>query len=91
MEFSPLREYLNSLERGGCKKLADTIDVSHSYLDQMASGRVPISPARAVLLEITTQGGVLREEMVKDWQKIWPEFVPLDRISKKNRSSEGRK
>jgi len=71
-----LKHYLEQLERGGVKSLADHIGVSSSFLSQMASGRCKISPARAVLIESATNGIVSRKELrPADWMSIWPELV----------------
>lgn len=70
-----LKNYIDELERGDAKKLADQLNVSSSYLSQMASGRCPISPARCVEIEIATQGKVSRRDLrPSDWVKIWPEL-----------------
>ncbi len=71
-----LKSYLEQLERGGVKSLADSIEVSSSFLSQMASGRCKISPARCVLIESATNGIVSRQELrPDDWMNIWPELV----------------
>lgn len=70
-----LKTYLNSLERGGATTLADRLQVSISYLSQMASGSTAISPARAVAIEQATDGAVTRKELrPDDWHLIWPEL-----------------
>jgi DNA-binding transcriptional regulator YdaS (Cro superfamily) len=75
-----LKTYI-SAERGRASTLAAQIDVSASYLSQMASGLSPISPERCVLLERATGGLVTRKELrPADWQRIWPELeVRFDR------------
>jgi DNA-binding transcriptional regulator YdaS (Cro superfamily) len=71
-----LKDYIEQLERGGVKTLADAIGVSSSYLSQMASGRCHISPARCVVIEQATSGKVSRKELrPTDWMNIWPELV----------------
>ncbi|HHL0960307.1 TPA: transcriptional regulator [Serratia marcescens] len=70
-----LKQYINELERGGAKKLAEQLSVSKSYLSQMASGRTAISPERCVEIENATGGVVSRRDLrPNDWQKIWPEL-----------------
>ncbi|SUC18945.1 Uncharacterized protein conserved in bacteria, prophage-related [Proteus mirabilis] len=39
-----LKKYIDSLEWGGAKELADQLGVSKSFLSQMASGVSAISP-----------------------------------------------
>jgi DNA-binding transcriptional regulator YdaS (Cro superfamily) len=70
-----LKTYVASLERGGAAALAETLQVSPSYLSQMASGATAISPARAVAIEQATRGVVTRQELrPEDWRLIWPEL-----------------
>ncbi|WP_445496656.1 transcriptional regulator [Photorhabdus sp. SF281] len=70
-----LKKYIDSLERGGAKALAKRLNVSASYLSQMASGQCPISPSRCVEIEIETSGKVTRRDLrPEDWEKIWPEL-----------------
>ncbi|MDU6539281.1 YdaS family helix-turn-helix protein [Mixta calida] len=70
-----LRKYIESLERGKAKELAEALDVSSSYLSQMASGRTAISPARCVDIENATNRVVTRKDLrPNDWFKIWPEL-----------------
>jgi len=69
-----LKTYISS-ERGNATKLAKALDVSLSYLSQMADGKSAISPKRAVLIEEETKGAVPRQETFpEDWAQIWPEL-----------------
>lgn len=71
-----LKQYIDELERGEAKKLAERLFVSSSYLSQMASGRCSVSPARCVEIEAATDGKVSRRDLrPDDWQKIWPELT----------------
>lgn len=73
-----LKNYLESLERGGAARLARALGISPSYLSQLASGEAPISPARCVKIEKELDGAVTRQEMrPADWQDIWPELAAL--------------
>ncbi|MCW9687989.1 transcriptional regulator [Proteus terrae] len=70
-----LKKYIDSLEWGGAKELADQLGVSKSFLSQMASGVSAISPRRCVEIEIATNGAVTRRDLrPDDWYKIWPEL-----------------
>ncbi len=70
-----LKKYIDSLEWGGAKELADQLGVSKSFLSQMASGVSAISPKRCVEIEIVTNGAVTRRDLrPDDWYKIWPEL-----------------
>ncbi len=70
-----LRKYIDTLERGKAKELAEVLEVSSSYLSQMASGKTAISPARCVDIEIATNRVVTRKDLrPNDWFKIWPEL-----------------
>lgn len=70
-----LKTYIASNERGTAKKLAETLDVSMSYMSQMISGISPISIERCVEIEQATSGAVTRKDLrPTDWPKIWPEL-----------------
>jgi DNA-binding transcriptional regulator YdaS (Cro superfamily) len=72
--FMNLKNYIEQ-ERGRATRLSQEIGVSLSYLSQMASGKAPISPEKAVLIEQKTNGMCTRKKMFpEDWQKIWPEL-----------------
>lgn len=71
-----LKDYLASLERGGPTRFASELQVSVSYLSQMASGQTSVSPARSVEIEQKTNGSVTRQELrPDDWPEIWPELT----------------
>lgn len=71
-----LREYLDGLERGGVSKFAEELDVSPSYLSQLAAGTTPRSPERCVQIEQVSNGAVTRKDLrPDDWLKIWPELA----------------
>lgn len=79
-----LKPYLESLPRGGAKDLADRLGISQSFLSQMASGKAPISPERAVLIETETEGYVTRQDIYPGrWQLIWPELQETSPDQKK--------
>lgn len=62
-------------DRGRASRLAGALNVSRSYLSQMASGTAPISPERCVAIWEQTEGMVTRQELrPDDWHKIWPEL-----------------
>ncbi|HBO23552.1 MAG TPA: hypothetical protein DD649_11770 [Providencia sp.] len=70
-----LKQYIDSLEWGGAKELADKLGVSKSFLSQMASGISAISPKRCVEIEIATNSNVTRKDLrPNDWHEIWPEL-----------------
>lgn len=86
-----LKDHLSTLERGGAAKLAAMLDVSPSYLSQMASGASPISPARCVEIEQATDGAVSRKDLrPEDWRSIWPELGDgkIKRPGKEARANE---
>lgn len=70
-----LKDYLESLERGGAVRFAEELGVSKSYLSQLASGAAPVSPARCVDIERLTGGKVTRKDLREDWASIWPELI----------------
>lgn len=73
-----LKTYITDSERGTAAKLASALNVSPSYLSQMAAGSAPISPARAVAIEKESGGQVTRKEMFPtDWHLIWPELIDV--------------
>ncbi len=70
-----LKNYIDSLEWGGAKNLADKLGISKSFLSQMASGVSAISPKRCVEIEAATNGMVTRKDLrPDDWNEIWPEL-----------------
>ncbi|EQB5909264.1 transcriptional regulator [Klebsiella aerogenes] len=70
-----LKDYLN-MKRGSAKALATKLEISTSYLSQMASGIAAISPSRAIQIEQLTDGVVTRADCFPDdWRSIWPEFI----------------
>lgn len=73
-----LKTYLSTLERGGPSRLADALNISSSFLSQIAAGTSPISPARCVEIERSTAGQVTRKDLrPDDWHLIWPELVDV--------------
>lgn len=71
-----LKTYLSTSERGSQARLAKDLEVSPSYLSQMAGGDTSISPARCVAIEHATSGAVTRQDLrPNDWHLIWPELV----------------
>jgi DNA-binding transcriptional regulator YdaS (Cro superfamily) len=72
-----LKTYIAS-RRGAASELARRIGVSRSYLSQLASGKSPISPERAVEIERESGYAVTRKAMFpKTWARIWPELQLL--------------
>lgn len=70
-----LQDYLLSSESGSAQ-LMGALGVSRAYLYQMATGRRPITPKRAVLIESVTDGKVSRKDLFpNDWQETWPEMA----------------
>ena len=71
-----LKDYLDSLERGGAARLAEAMGISSSYLSQLASGAAAISATRSVEIEKLTDGTVSRKDThPEDWHEIWPELA----------------
>jgi DNA-binding transcriptional regulator YdaS (Cro superfamily) len=69
-----LKAYISG-DRGRASRLARALNVSPSYLSQMASGTAPISPERCVAIWEQTEGLVTRQELrPDDWHRIWPEL-----------------
>jgi len=70
-----LKTYISTSARGTASKLAAALQISPSYLSQMASGDSPISPERCVAIERETANAVTRKELKpNDWWLIWPEL-----------------
>jgi DNA-binding transcriptional regulator YdaS (Cro superfamily) len=81
-----LKTYISDSPRGTATKLAEKLDVSTSYLSQMASGDAPISPQRAVEIENETEGKVTRKDLFpNNWHLVWPE---LANAAKRRRSTD---
>jgi DNA-binding transcriptional regulator YdaS (Cro superfamily) len=69
-----LSEYIRE-ERGNGAALAAALDISPSYLSQLAMPGASVSPVRCVAIEAATEGKVTRKDLrPDDWQAIWPEL-----------------
>ena len=70
-----LQTYLRQ-RRGETGRLAALARVSGSFLSQVAAGRRPMPPERAVSIEEAT-GRVVRRWDLRptDWHLIWPELI----------------
>lgn len=66
---------------GGQEKLAELIEVTQSFVSQMANKRRPVPPHIAVKIETATKGAVTRADLCPDdYRDLWPEFAAkLDR------------
>lgn len=74
-----LSAYLDGLERGQRKELADALGVSSAYLYQMATARRPVPPDLAPAIEQHTSNLVRRWDLrPDDWHRIWPELIGSD-------------
>lgn len=60
-----LYEYIKA-KRGNAKSLAESLNVSISYISQMASGISPIPPERCIPIETATKGKVSRYDLRPD-------------------------
>jgi len=70
-----LADYIKS-ERGRGVALAAALDISASYLSQLAAADANVSPARCVEIERATAGDVRRWHLrPDDWHLIWPELI----------------
>lgn len=79
-----LKTYISQLERGGPSRLAAALNVSPSYLSQLAAGS-PISPARCVELEKATSGRVTRKDLrPNDYFDIWPEIDDRKKLRRRD-------
>lgn len=71
-----LKTFLDLQPRGYASQLAQRLNISKSYLSQMAAETAPISPTRAVQIEAESGGAVTRADCrAGDWKAIWPDFV----------------
>jgi DNA-binding transcriptional regulator YdaS (Cro superfamily) len=70
-----LSEYIRE-ERGNGAALAAALDISPSYLSQLATPGASVSPVRCVAIEAATEGKVTRKDLrPDDWEAIWPELA----------------
>jgi DNA-binding transcriptional regulator YdaS (Cro superfamily) len=82
-----LKTYL-SAERGRATELAARLNISPSYLSQLASGQAPISPERCVDIWRESDHQVTRQELrPEDWHRIWPELTILSTTSIRSKST----
>lgn len=67
-----LKTYYEQLDRGERIVLAKRLGIFLGSLSQMASGYIGIPPARALSIELATNGKVTRKELLPtDWTKYW--------------------
>ena len=67
------------------KALMRHLDVSKSYLSQMATGRASINAERCIEIEKFTHGAVSRADLrPQDWHRIWPDY-DIESTSNKNK------
>ncbi|WP_336284187.1 transcriptional regulator [Citrobacter arsenatis] len=67
-----LKQYTDSLTRGELSKLAISLEISASFLSQMASGAAKVPVSRALAIEEATGGQVTRKDLLpNDWAKYW--------------------
>lgn len=70
-----LKKYLDTSERGAASALAEKLEISLSYLSQLASGRSSLSAERCVAIEQATNGVVTRKDLrPNDFWRIWPDL-----------------
>lgn len=61
-------------QAGGQSALAKLMKISPQFMGQIANGKRPLPPRKAVMCEQAT--GVGRRELFPDdWQSIWPELA----------------
>ncbi|WP_017773815.1 transcriptional regulator [Paraburkholderia kururiensis] len=68
-----LKTFIHS-RRGAASELARRLGVSKSYVSQMANGKTPISPRRAVEIEEHFPEVTRKEMFPNDWARVWPEL-----------------
>lgn len=55
---------------------AEKLCLSEPYLYQCLTGFREMEPAKAVEIELATQGAITRQMLrPKSWQRIWPELA----------------
>ncbi|MET3134291.1 DNA-binding transcriptional regulator YdaS (Cro superfamily), partial [Oxalobacteraceae bacterium GrIS 1.11] len=65
-----LRCFLDSKPRGYQARMAQRLGISPSYLCQIASGTATVSAARAIEIEVDTDGAVTRADILpKKWRQ----------------------
>lgn len=70
-----LKTYISTSPRGTAKRIAAELEISPSYLSQIAANESLRSPHLCVKIEAVTDGAVRRQDMRSDWPSIWPELV----------------
>ena len=71
-----LGEYLEQPVPGRRKALADRLEVSASFLSQVALNKRPCPAVLAVEIEVATEREVKRWDLrASDWHRIWPELI----------------
>lgn len=61
---------------GGVGRLATLVGVAPPTVTQWTNGARPVSPKKAVRIEVATDGRVTRQQLCPDdWHEIWPELA----------------
>jgi DNA-binding transcriptional regulator YdaS (Cro superfamily) len=83
-----IKTYLDT-ERISQAAFGKAVGVSQGLVSQWILESTPVSPAKAVLIEVATEGKVTRKELrPKDWHLIWPD---LDKPAAEKRAQARRK
>lgn len=71
-----LKEYLESLGWGSRNAFAEQTGLHAQSISNWCTGKRPIPPTAAVIIEQATNGDVTRPEMLPEkWSKLWPELL----------------
>jgi len=70
---------------GNQRRLAIALGVSSQTVNDWVLGKRRVPPSKAVAIERLTNGLVVREELVSNWEDFWPELVALNRLAQKER------
>lgn len=69
-----LKTYIQTSKRGTAKRLAENLDMSPSYLSQIAGAESLRTPELCVKIEMLTMGKVPRQHLRSNWREVWPEL-----------------
>jgi DNA-binding transcriptional regulator YdaS (Cro superfamily) len=76
-----LKTFLKTLpDEAALEAFAVACETSPGHLRNVMYGTRPCSPELAVLIESNSKGAVTRQDLRKDWRRIWPELDKSRRV-----------
>lgn len=76
--------FFNGLDKIGRLAFCTKIAMTENFLRKKISTKTSFKEKTCTAIEEASNGAVLREDLrPDDWQEIWPELIPLNRLEKR--------